>query len=651
MERPDYSLLQNFQQAIQCEWLETNGLGGWSSTTIIGCHSRRYHGLLVAATHPPTERTSLLSKLDETIVTGGGRFELGCNFYRNNTIYPSGYLLLQNFERDLFPEWTYLAGGIQIKKTVAMVYEENTTLILYEVQKAEASFQLELVPFISARNCHSLQHESSDLWWDVQFENGIFRNQPGREFPNIFISVPGATYEHNPCWYYKFNYPAEAFRGLDFEEDLFNPGRMKVDLKQGDCLGIIVSTLDPSGRAAPELFQKEKERKQSLLINQSIEKSWPLLVLASDQFIVRRGEKLKTVIAGYHWFTDWGRDTMISLPGLCLSTGRYEDARKILAAFAQSVNMGMLPNRFADQGDVPTYNNVDATLWYFVAIYKYLLASNDKNFVLSELLPVLKGIIRWHQIGTRFNIHEDEDGLLSAGEVGQQLTWMDAKIGDWVVTPRMGKPVEIQSLWYNALRIFAELLIENGELPEAEKYETLASKAKFSFLQKFWYAEKCYLYDTLDENGNPDASLRPNQLFAISLPFSLLESDKAEAVFRIVAEKLYTPVGLRSLSADDKRYVPQYVGDLYKRDSSYHQGTVWGWLIGPYVDALVKITGSKDKARVAIEKMKDHLNQGCLGSISEIFDAEAPHLPRGCVAQAWSVAEIARVIWEYNLWE
>ena len=370
-----------------------------------------------------------------------------------------------------------------------------------------------------------------------------------------------------------------------------------------------------------------------------------------------REEALATIIAGYHWFTDWGRDTMISLPGLCLSTGRFDDAKKILTSFAKAVSQGMLPNRFRDNGEEPEYNNVDGTLWYFIAVYKYLLATGDKDFVLHEILPVLKEIVDWHYKGTRYNIHVDEDGLLYAGEWGQQLTWMDARIGAWVVTPRMGKPVEIQALWYNALKIFAELLKLNDQQEDALVVNVSAEKAKRSFAKQFWYAEGNYLYDNIDENGNPVAELRPNQLFAISLPFTLIEGEKARAVLKIVEENLYTPVGLRSLPKTDEHYVPVYGGDQWHRDSSYHEGTVWSWLLGPYVDAIMSEPGfmgsdgltGKEKALKIIEDFKYHLAEGCIGSVSEIFDADAPHHPRGCVAQAWGVAEVLRVIKDHDL--
>lgn len=648
------------------EWLETNGLGGWAGSTITGCNTRRYHGLLVAATKPPTERMVLLSKLDETIVVNAERVELSTNLYNNDVIHPKGYRHFTSFTKELFPEWLYGVKGIQLKKTITMVHSENTTIILYEVIKANEAFTLELLPLIAARGYHSLQHSYNNIFWDVQFEDGVFKNQPYGSAPNIFISVPNSTYKHHPSWFYKFNYAVEKYRGLDFEEDLFNHGTIAVELKEGDKLGIIISTENPINKNAEELFEKEKQRKINVLKKAGYDETLSLgeglgevLTLAADQFIVKRtvpkvlptGADLEgaTIIAGYHWFTDWGRDTMISLPGLCLGTGRYEDAKKIIAAFARNVSMGMLPNRFQDNNEPPEYNNVDGTLWYFIAIHKYLEYTNDTEFILNEILPVLKYIIDWHFRGTRYNIHVDEDGLLYAGEKGQQLTWMDARIGDWVVTPRMGKPVEIQALWYNALNIYSKLLEMNGQEEDARLVCFRANKAKKSFLKKFWFEEGNYLYDVIDENGNLDATLRPNQLFAISLPFPLIEGDKANSILKIVEENLYTSVGLRSLPQDDSRYVCVYCGDVYKRDSCYHQGTVWSWLLGAYVDALIKVEGERSKVEAVIKNFEKHLNEGCIGSVSEIFDANAPHYPRGCVAQAWGVGEILRVMKEYGL--
>jgi predicted glycogen debranching enzyme len=643
----DTSLLQNFESAIQHEWLETNGLGGWSGSTIIGAHTRRYHGLLVAAIKPPTDRMLLVSRMDETIVTAENRFELGVNLYRENIIHPHGYNYLKKFSKNLFPQWEYEAGGMRIQKTVAMIHGENSVVIVYKVLRAEGAFKMELRPLLCSNGYHSLTHEGPQLHWNVEFDNGIFHNRPDGS-NDVYISVPGSSYRHQPVWFKNFQYSVEQHRGLDYTGDLFNHGIIELNLKQGDSVGVIVSNDNPAGKIAGELLERETLRRNALLDQQPGNETVRHLLLAADQFVVRRDEQLKTVIAGYHWFTDWGRDTMISLPGLCLSTGRFDDAKKIIAAFAKTVNMGMLPNRFQDNGEAPEYNNVDGTLWYFIAIHKYLEATGDKKFILTEILPVLKEIIDWHFRGTRYNIKVDADGLLFAGEKGQQLTWMDAKVGEHVVTPRMGKPVEIQALWYNTLKIFAQLLAYNSQERDAFVVNASAERTKHSFCEKFWYEEGNYLYDNIDETGLPDTTLRPNQLFAISLPYPLVVGDKARFVLKIIEKELYTPVGLRTLPADHPDYKPIYRGDPVTRDSCYHQGTVWSWLLGSYIDATVKATRSKSKADRIIDNFRYHLQEGCIGSVSEIFDAEFPHQPNGCVAQAWGVAEILRVIKDYR---
>ena len=652
----DRASLQDFTKARLDEWLETNGLGGWAGASITGCNTRRYHGLLVASIHPPTDRMNLVSKLDETIVLDGNRHELSTNDF-GNAINPTGYQYLVSFNKGFSPEWIFEVNGIRLKKTIAMVQGENTTLINYQVLKSPKRFTIEFLPFIAARGYHSLQHAYKNIYWDVDFQNGVFHNIPYEGAPGIYISIPGSQYVHDPKWFYRFNYAIEKYRGLDYEEDLFNHGTFCIDLAEGDTLGIILSTENPAGKNAVALFERETERKASL-IQRTSNSFAQELKLAADQFIVKRDviensavESLKTIIAGYHWFADWGRDTMISLPGLCLSTGRYEDAKKIIEAFSKNVSMGMLPNRFQDNNEPPEYNTVDGTLWYFIAIHKYVETTNDNAFILDKILPVLKDIIDWHFKGTRYNIHVDNDGLLFAGEKGQQLTWMDVRIGDWVVTPRMGKPVEIQALWYNALRIFARLLELNGQSRDANIVNVSAEKARKSFGERFWYTEGRYLYDVIDENNNPDATLRPNQLLAMSLPYPIFDDERSTDILQIIKSKLYTPVGLRSLSPDDKRYVGHYGGDPFKRDSCYHQGAVWSWLLGPYIEAWLKL-----KNETALKYSKEvigafayHLNEACIGSVSEIFDGDVPHAPRGCVAQAWGVAEVLRVISEYQL--
>jgi predicted glycogen debranching enzyme len=645
----DENVTHDFEEAIKKEWLETNGLGGWASSTITGAHTRRYHGLLVAATQPPVGRMVLLSKLDETIALDGARFELGCNRYPN-AIHPQGFQYLKSFEKNFFPMFEYEAGGIRLRKTIAALHGENTTVVLYEVLAAPQDFYLELQPFVAARDFHSLAHANDFIRRDFSFENSVFRVRPYDGVPELLISVPGSNFESQPEWYRNFEYAVEQFRGLDFHEDLFNYGSFRINLKNGSKLGVIVSTLHPDDRDAFELVQKEKSRREGLFTNLPIQDEFAkTLALAADQFIVRRGEDLpaetgrRTIIAGYHWFADWGRDTMIALPGICLATRRFDDAKKILSVFAQSVSQGTLPNRFPDVGEQPEYNTVDATLWYFVAIYKYLQYTKDDAFVRDELLPVLQEIIAWHDRGTRYGIHVDEDGLLCAGEPGVQLTWMDAKIGDWVVTPRQGKAVEINALWYNALMIFAELSRRFNHEADAKLFAERAAKVKVRFLEVFWEEQNGYLYDWV-EGAHRDSAKRPNQIFALSLPFPLIEGEKALKILKVVEEKLYTPVGLRSLSPDDSNYRPHYGGGPYERDSAYHQGTVWSWLLGPYITALVRVDGAAGRKRAAkvIENFKYHLSEAGVGTVSEIYEGIAPHGPRGCIAQAWSVGEILR---------
>ncbi|KAH0533819.1 hypothetical protein FGG08_007551, partial [Glutinoglossum americanum] len=641
--------LNDFNFAHRLEWIETNGLGGYASSTVSGAHSRRYHGLLVAAMHPPVGRTLLLSKLDETIVTDGKRFELSSNQYPG-AVHPNGFQYLKSFGRELFPEFVYEAEGIQLRKTIAAVQGENTTLIIYEVLAAERPFQMELMPLTSSRDYHSVCHANNAIDEDYNFGGGVFRTKNYPDSPELFISVPGSSFIDRSDWYHNLEFAIEHYRGLEYQEDLFSHGKFLVNFKKGDTIGVIVSTQDPSGRDAIKLFHQERERKESLLKPyREKDENIGRLILAADQFIVKRGNDLKTIIAGYHWFSDWGRDTMIALPGLCLVTGRFDDAKKILKAFSNSVSQGMLPNRFPDHGEVPEYNTIDATLWYFNAVYKYYQYSNDKSFVI-ELIPILKDIIDWHYKGTRYNIHVDKDELLYGGEEGVQLTWMDAKVGDWVVTPRRGKAVEINALWYNALCIMHELLTIVSNESEAADFKRRASLVQANFNLIFWNEQQSCLYDFVDDEVR-NADVRPNQIYAVSLPFPVLSKDRSELVLSIVTEKLLTTRGLRSLSPDSKEYKPVYGGDRWSRDGAYHQGTVWSFLIGPYIDALILVEGmkGKSKAKEILATFFEHLNEVAVGSVSEIFDGEPPHHARGCISQAWGVGEVLRVATEHSL--
>ena len=650
----DKKKLNEYEIARSLEWLETNGIGGYAGSTLSGAHTRRYHGLLIASLQPPVDRKVLVSKLEETVVMKSGEKDkligipLSTNQYPG-ALYPQGYSQLEKFEQELFPTFYFNTGDVEIKKTIACVHGENTTLILYEVIKSPKEFEMELLPLYSARDFHTLSQHNDDINKQYVFNDDTFRIKNYADLPEVFIKVPGSTFKEEQNWYYNFEYSVEQSRGMDYVEDLYSHGKFTVKLKRGSKLGIILSTEDVSRQNAFQLFTKEKKRRQSLL--KKGDDQLNLLLLAADKFIVKRGNELKTIIAGYPWFSDWGRDTMISLPGLCLATGRFDDAKKIIKTFSQYVSEGMLPNRFPDHGETPEYNTIDASLWFFQAIYHYYKATNDQRFVKS-LLPVLEEIIQWHTKGTRYNIHVDDDGLLDGGQDGIQLTWMDAKVGDWVVTPRRGKAVEINALWYNALCIMDFLLRETDKGSKAAQYQLRAKKVAASFNDVFWNEKKNCLYDYIDgEYKNDD--IRPNQIYAVSLPFPLLNPDRSAKVFRMVESLLLTPRGLRSLSPDNKDYKHVYGGGIWSRDGAYHQGTVWSFLIGPFIDALIRVEnefGMRD-AQGLLNVYLTGLEDDCIGNISEIFDGDPPHTPRGCVAQAWGVAEALRVGITYRLFD
>jgi predicted glycogen debranching enzyme len=631
------------------EWLETNGLGGFASSTITGLNTRRYHGLLVAATKPPVGRLALLSKLEETLVIDGRRYELCVNQYPG-VIHPQGHCYLKEFRLDPFPVFAYEAEGIRIEKTVFMIYGENSTVIEYRLLNADSlsawNVQLEVRPMVAFRDYHSTARQNSSINPHVITESGLAVFLPYVGLPALRVSHNAAHIETNGVWYRNFEYEAERQRGLDFTEDLFNPFLLKFDLKANPQASIIASTERRDLNRLSDFKQSEIRRRESVIAASPNENDIVRqLVRAADQYIVARGNQ-KTIIAGYHWFSDWGRDTMIALPGLTMATGRFDVAKSILLEFARHLDQGMLPNRFPDAGESPEYNTVDATLWFFEAVRSLLAYTEDYEFVRSKLYNALVDVIDWHVRGTRYGIHVDKDGLLASGAEGIQLTWMDAKVGDWVVTPRRGKPVEIQALWYNALRVMENLADRFGDDAHKKQYRDMASRAKKSFNKLFWNQETNCLFDVIDGDIR-DASIRPNQMLAVSLTHSMLTRDKAKRIVETVERHLLTPYGLRSLSPDDAQYRHRYEGDSWSRDSAYHQGTVWAWLMGPFITAYVKTNGSRTKAVRAraldlLNAFRDHLNDAGLGQVSEIFDADAPHNPRGCIAQAWSVAELLR---------
>jgi predicted glycogen debranching enzyme len=634
----------NLELALSREWLETNGLGGFASSTIIGLNTRRYHGLLTAATKPPIGRFVLLSKLEETLVLEGRRYDLAANRYPG-VVHPQGYQYLKGFRLDPFPVFTYAVEGIEIEKTLFLPHGENTVVVQYELRGAAPDAILEVWPLIAFRDYHSTSHENGSLNREVRREEGLATIAPYQGLPELRFAHDAGALDPSGDWYRNFEYDIERERGLDFQEDLYSPFVLHFDLGRKASATIIASTERHQAVDAAVLRRAEIERRRAILAAAPYEDEFlEALVAAADQFIVARGDQ-KTVIAGYHWFSDWGRDTMIALPGLTLLTGRTEVARSILLEFAKHVDQGMLPNRFPDAGEAPEYNTVDATLWFFEAVRSLLGYTGDYDFVHDNLYPALQDIIEWHVRGTRYGIRLDSDGLLAAGEPGVQLTWMDAKVGDWVVTPRHGKPVEIQALWYNALRIMEGLASHFGDAPAARRYAELAARASASFHAQFWNESAGCLYDVVS-GAERDGAIRPNQVFAVSLPHTMLDSERSRRVLEVVERELLTPCGLRSLAPGDPQYRARYEGGPWSRDGAYHQGTVWPWLLGPFLTACRRVHGrteeTQSRALACLAGMREHLREAGLGQISEIFDGSAPHRPAGCMAQAWSVAEILR---------
>ena len=651
------------------EWLVTNGLGGYASGTVVGITSRRYHGLLIAALPAPRGREVLLNHMaerikleDGTVVQLGEEERAGVPLELQGT----GHLAEVRLESGL-PVWRYQVGKVVVEKRLVMPHMQNTVLVYYRLASGAQQVHLEL-PF----SVHFRSHEAEvgkelSGHYVVKAEDGRFElYDEGTDYPPLKMLIFGKgsafTLDRKEM---QIRYRTEEARGYRAVGELWQPGYFHLDLDKGSQAALVASTesWDVVRAMSPqEALDAEQERRRRLMRAAHHKAQTGMaaeLVLAADQFIITpagrvqdaarshaAGDEVRTVIAGYHWFTDWGRDTMMSLEGLTLLTGRHVEAGYILRTFAHYIRDGLIPNVFPEGKRQGLYNTADATLWYFHAVDRYLEASHDRE-TLRLLLPKLMDIVDHHLKGTRFNICVDpKDGLLTQGVEGLPLTWMDAHVGDWVVTPRRGKAVEINALWYNALRLLERWVREEHGEEAADPLAEHASRARKSFNERFWYAESGYLYDVVDgeegENGN-DPSCRPNQVLAISLRHPILDRTKWESVMQVVLEKLVTPVGLRSLSPDDPKYKSKYFGDRRARDAAYHQGTVWAWLIGPFIDAWLKLyPNDRTGARRFLDGFKNHLPEACIGSISEVFDAEAPFTPRGCIAQAWSVAEVLR---------
>ncbi|MGI9174044.1 MAG: amylo-alpha-1,6-glucosidase [Rhodothermales bacterium] len=640
------ALCTDLAEASRREWLVTNGIGGFASGTVAGLLTRRYHGLLVAALAPPLGRTLLVAKLEETLAYDGTSYALAANRWASGAVEPRGFYHLNRFHLDgTTPVWTYACADALLEKRIWMEAGANTTYVRYTLLRAGADVRLNLAALVNYRDYHGITR-ADDWTMDVcPVEAGLRVTAFEGATPFCLLSL-GAQAEPAHTWYRDVYLSAEAYRGLDATEDHLHAGTFEATLRPGDALTVVLSAEPSPDLDGEAVLARRRAYEVNLAAQSGLDRAPAAvrhLALAADQFIVQRPTPEApdgcSVIAGYPWFGDWGRDTMIALPGLCLATGRPDVAARVLRTFARFVDQGMVPNRFPDTGETPEYNTADATLWYVEAVRAYHAATGDDT-LLRALFPVLAEIVDWHERGTRHGIHVDpRDGLLYAGEPGLQVTWMDAKVGDWVVTPRQGKPVEVNALWYNALCSLAHFARRLGK-PDV-RYREAADRARHGFA-RFWNARLRYPYDVLDGPDGDDARLRPNGLFAVALPHSPFDEARQKAVVDVCARRLLTPLGLRSLAPEDPDFIGHYGGDGRQRDGAYHQGTVWCWLIGPFVAAHLRVYRDPAQARAFLFPLLHHLTDHGVGSVSEICDGDAPFTPRGCPAQAWSVAEVLR---------
>ena len=643
------------------EWLVTNGLGGYASGTLNGSFSRRYHGLLIAAL--PTGRTMVLNGVIERLRLPDRRaFYLGPR--ELSGVAEEDTVPVADFRLDMgVPVWTYEVEGFVLEKRLVLPYRQNTVHMTYKLVAGDGPVRLGVRPGVHFRSHDDPVSTPLQSTYSIMLVEDRCEISVDSTLPTLRVAFrgPNSAFTFDRKTTGEILYAKEEERGYDYRGQVWSPGYFRADLAVEKQASLVASTETWEAMLAmnSELaFETEQRRLHTLLEGAPAparEGFGAELALAADQFLITpagrlkdaarahaEGEEAWTVIAGYHWFTDWGRDTMISLEGLTLATGRHKEARWILRTFSNYIRDGLIPNFFPDGENEGLYHTADATLWFFHALYRYLAVTGDHD-TLRLLLPKLVDIVDHHVRGTRFGIHADpKDGLLSQGAEGYQLTWMDAKVGDWVVTPRRGKAVEINGLWYNAVTLLSEWLAAEGD-PRAAEFEEQAARIRESFNRRFWSPDLHYLYDVLDGPAGDDSACRPNQLLAFSLDRPVLRQEYWRPVLECVESRLLTPLGLRSLAREHPDYKPQYFGDLRARDAAYHQGTVWAWLIGPFIDAWLKARpGEYARARVFLEGFQDHMSEACVGTISEIFDGDAPFLPRGCIAQAWSVAEVLR---------
>ncbi len=638
IENPDFNTLSNK------EWLVTNGLGSYASSTAAGCNTRRYHGLLVASFNPPTDRKVLVSKLDETVIVNDKRFQLGCNQY-TDVVHPDGFQFITEFERNPLPKTTWKTDNVELSKTVFMVYGRNTTVVEYE-NHSKNEIGLELNPLLNHRDYHGSLHENSYNDFYIENSKECIKIYAHHGALPLFIAHPG-TFISDGKWYKNFFYQKEAYRGLDATEDTFSIGTIRLSLKPGQRAYIALSLRETVKNQNFEQWKKN-ELERLTKLRTSDDEFLNDLMVSGDQFLVKRkSTDSYTLLAGYHWFTDWGRDTMIAMRSLCIDTGKKDVSKSIIKTFLHYIDKGMLPNRFPDSiNDKPEYNTIDATLWLFVVLYDYYKTFSDKKFV-KEVFPKLTDIIGHHLKGTRYGIHQTDEGFLYGGEGIAQLTWMDARVGEVVVTPRHGCPVEIQALWYNALKIyegFGEL--SRKPVPLLDTVKDSSKKLKKNFSKRF-FNSKGYLNDVVFPVHMEDDTIRPNQIYALSLPFKLLTKKQQKSVLTTVTDELYTPYGLRTLNPGHSDFKPVYEGDNWNRDHAYHQGTVWPFLLGEYFAAYIEVHGNTKKTKNYIldqlDTLKHHFyHENCLYGVSEIFDGENPGEGRGTIQQAWSAGALIK---------
>jgi len=636
------------EEMLGKEWLIANGIGAYASSTAAGCNTRRYHGLLIGATLPPVGRIVGLSTVMEQLIVGGNEYQLATNEFVG-AFSPRGICHLERFVNDLYPRFEFRAAQWELTKEIVLAEAANAVAIQYRYRGPAAV--LVLRPFVSARDYHHLRKVSEPQQMTFQQIPQGVRVQDGLRPARQVYFLPGAgSFQAGPQWWYNFRYRADIDRGQEGLEDLYTPGTFTYPLGEGDSCQLTASLNEPIVVHVETARNARRARLTSLAgaVGTDADQTTRRLAVASDAFVVQRSfpnaPSSATILAGYHWFADWGRDAFIALPGLLLATGRYDKAREVFRTFAGHLSHGMIPNRFDDYSSAAHYNSIDASLWFIIAAERYIQATGDMTFWRETLMPAANAILSAYSDGTMFDIHADADGLLTGGSAETQLTWMDAALGTEVVTPRHGKAVEVNALWHSANRIMAERCAGvAGEL--SAHYAHQADLIGQAFAKAFWNPQAGCLYDVLT-GQEADATVRPNQILAVSLPHCPLAREQQEAVVRVVQEQLLTPYGLRSLSPEDRRYRRRYGGSWESRDRAYHQGTVWAWLIGPFIEAYLKVNGSNlatlAQATHWLEAFESHLHEAGLGTISEIFDGDPPHTPRGCIAQAWSVAEVLR---------